>query len=291
MNLATSVEAMLANAAPLREGEPPQLVLRDMARRPRPQARVITVANEKGGVGKSTLAFHLCVALADAGHSVLGVDLDRRQQSLTRALGNRAATANRLRIKLPQPRHVLLQQQSGAMLAQEIARAGAGCQFVVIDAAGHDCAIVRRAVAMANLVISPVSSSFVDLDLLGHFHPVTHAYRGPGCFAEMVLELREARAAAGLAPLDWMVLRNRKRRNNSRDSAKVEAALTRLADKLQFQLGDGLSERVAYRELFLVGLTHLDLRRLPDLARTRSSATGEVLRLLDAIELEQVSAV
>lgn len=290
MNLATSIQGMLAGATPLRDGELPGLVVHDMARRPRPAARVITVANEKGGVGKSTLAFHLCVALADAGHGVLGVDLDRRQQSLTRALGNRAATANRLRIKLPQPRHVLLEQQSGAMLAQEIARAGAGCQFVVIDAAGHDCGIVRRAVAMANLLISPVSSSFVDLDLLGRFHPVTYAYRGPGCFAEMVLELREARAAAGLAPLDWMVLRNRQRRDNSRDAAQVEAALTGLADRLQFRLDQGLSERVAYRELFLLGLTHLDLRRVPDLARTRSTATGEVLRLLDAIELDPALA-
>ncbi len=107
-------------------------------RRARAKAKVITLANEKGGVGKSTLAFHLAVALADCGHKVLAVDLDRRQQTLTRALTNRDGTARRLGVRLPLPRHVLLQQPSGAMLCQEIARLGWDCDYVVIDAPGHD---------------------------------------------------------------------------------------------------------------------------------------------------------
>lgn len=283
MKLATLLDSGLEWSNPDRGGEHPGVVINDIANRPRPQARVITVANEKGGVGKSTLAFHLCVALADAGYEVLGVDLDRRQQSLSRALANRSATANRLRVKLPQPRHVVLHHQTGAMLAQEIARLGAACDYVVIDAAGTDCGIVRRAVAMANLLISPVTSSFVDLDLLGRLHPLTRAYRGPGCFAEMVLDLRAARRAAGLAPLEWAVLRNRRRRDNSHDQNRVEAALQELAGQLDFRLGEGLSERVIYRELFLLGLTHLDLGRIPDLARSHSVAVSEVRQLLDLV--------
>ena len=38
--------------------------------------RLISVFNNKGGVGKTTLSFHLAHALAELGHRVLMVDLD-----------------------------------------------------------------------------------------------------------------------------------------------------------------------------------------------------------------------
>ena len=38
--------------------------------------KIITVTNQKGGVGKTTLAFHLSVSIAESGHKVLAVDMD-----------------------------------------------------------------------------------------------------------------------------------------------------------------------------------------------------------------------
>ena len=268
------------------DGEHPGVVVADVADRPRPQARIITVANEKGGVGKSTVAFQLAVALADTGHKVLAIDLDRRQQTLNRTLTNREGTARRLGVRLPQPRHLLLRQQSGALLCQEIARLGWDCDYVVIDAPGHDSGIARRAVAIANLLVSPVNASFVDLDLIGHFHPVTNKLLEPGCFASMVGELRTSRREAGLGELDWLVLQNRKRRDTSHNQDRVESALTCMAERFGFRLGSGLSERVGYRELFLLGLSHLDLHRIPQVARTKAVAAREVRLLLDELELD-----
>ena len=179
MNLVTSIGEFAVRRDVSVDGEHPRIVVADIAARPRTNARIITVANEKGGVGKSTVAFHLAVALADCGHKVLAIDLDRRQQTLSRTLTNRGGTAKRLGVRLPLPRHVLLQQPSGAQLCQEIARAGWDCDYVVIDAAGHDLPIARRAIALADLLVSPVNSSFVDLDLLGRFHAVNGRYRDP----------------------------------------------------------------------------------------------------------------
>ena len=286
MNVVTPIGEFAGRRDVAVDGEHPRVVVADIAARPRTNARVITVANEKGGVGKSTVAFHLAVALADCGHKVLAIDLDRRQQSLSRALIGRGGTAKRLGVRLPMPRHLLLQQPSGAQLCQEIARAGWDCDYVVIDAAGHDSPIARRAIALAELLVSPVNSSFVDLDLLGRFHPVSGKLLGPGCFAAMVSELRAARSDAGLPVLDWLVLQNRKRRDTSHSQNKVDSALRRLAPRLDFRLGAGLSERVAYRELFALGLTHLDLRRIPDLARSTPIALSELDALLDDCEFE-----
>ena len=290
MNVVTPIGEFALRRDIAVEGEHPRVVVADIAARPRTNARIITVANEKGGVGKSTVAFHLAVALADCGHKVLAIDLDRRQQSLSRALIGRGGTAKRLGLRLPMPRHLLLQHPSGAQLCQEIARAGWDCDYVVIDAAGHDSPIARRAIALAELLVSPINSSFVDLDLLGRFHPVNGKLLGPGCFAVMVAELRGARSDAGMPALDWLVLQNRKRRDSSHNQNKVDSALRRLAPRLDFRLGVGLSERVAYRELFLLGLTHLDLRRIPDLARSKPTALSELDALLDDCECDPADA-
>ncbi|MBP6554876.1 MAG: AAA family ATPase [Novosphingobium sp.] len=287
MNVVTSIGQFASRRDVSVDGEHPRVVVADIAARPRGPAKIITLANEKGGVGKSTLAFHLAVALADTGHKVLAVDLDRRQQSLSRALVARNGTAKRLGVRLPLPKHLLLQQASGAQLCQELARAGWDCDYVVIDAAGHDSPIARRAIAMADKLVSPVNCSFVDLELLGRFHPVTHKLTGPGCFSALVTELRSARAEAGMAALDWLVVLNRQRRENSHNQDRIDSALHRLAQRMDFRLGAGLHERVAYRELVLLGLTQLDLHRIPELARTKTAATGELLQLLDDLRIVQ----
>ncbi len=56
-------------------------------------AHVVVLGNEKGGVGKSTLAMHLAVALMNFGQRVATIDLDLRQRTLTQYIENRRVWA------------------------------------------------------------------------------------------------------------------------------------------------------------------------------------------------------
>jgi chromosome partitioning protein len=252
---------------------------------PRPKGHVIVFANEKGGVGKSTLAFHCCIALANAEKKVAAFDLDGRQQSLTRALSNREGTARRLKIKLPSPNFVTISQQTTANLSHEIARIGSQADYIVIDAPGHDTPLARRAIAIAETLVTPINSSFVDLDLLGQFDPITLKLKRFGSFARLVQELREVRDYQNRPPIDWIVVQNRLQHLGTHNHSRMKQALDDLGPKAGFRLASGLGERVAYRELFLLGLTLLDLKFIPDFTRAQPKAKSEIEALVRALRL------
>lgn len=281
----------LAASAPVNETpreEHPSVVLADLEGRRRPRGHIITFANEKGGVGKSTLAFHCAVALAHRGLSVVAVDCDRRQQSLHRLLDARDGTARTLKVDLPRPKHFALEKQTGALMCQEIDRVAPDADVVVIDLAGADSPIARRGIALADTVVTPVNCSHADLDPIGRINPVTHKFKQAGPFAAVVAELREQRIASGMHAFDWVVVKNRIRNCEQRLIAAVDQSLGAMARNLDFRLAQGLTERLAYRDLLPFGLSHLDLKLIPQLGQMRANHARELHQLVADLRLPEL---
>lgn len=271
-------------------GEIAARVIADMADRKLPKLHTILFANEKGGVGKSTLAFHTAVALANRGYQVLAVDLDARQRSFARTIDNRHGTAVCLGIDLPTPRCVVLDKPSGALLAQEIARLGAKCDVVVIDAPGHDVPVVRRAIVIADTLVTPVNASFFDLDVIARFDPVTDRMREAGPFARTVLDLRAEQDKRGSKPAEWIVVKNRVRIAEKSHLARTIPRLEQIAEKFGLRLAEGLRERVAYRALLQFGLTAPDLVAIPQLQGLRMRDDGEMAGFVDSLGIASLIA-
>ncbi|OYW45350.1 MAG: hypothetical protein B7Z33_05730 [Sphingomonadales bacterium 12-68-11] len=270
--------------------EHPSVIVSDIARQRRTNAHVVVFANEKGGVGKSTMAFHCSVTLAHLGSAVLAIDCDRRQQSLDRLFEARDGSGRTLQVDLPRPRHIVLDKQSATQLCEEIERVGQQCDFVVIDLPGHDTPIGRRAIALADTVVTPINSSPTDLDALGLLSPVNRTFKHAGAFSEVVMAIRDERLAKGREAFDWVVAKNRVRGCEQRLIASIDESLAVLSRELGFRLATGLSERLAYRDMLPFGLSHLDLKLLPQLGSRRALPASELRRLIEDLHLPRLPA-
>ena len=264
-----------------------EAVEQDRFTRPLPtkKSHIIVFANEKGGVGKSTTAFHTCVALCNAGEKVAALDIDLRQLTLDRALNARMESAREYGLDLPGPRQILLTQSTEAELETKIRMAQIDCTFIVIDVGGHDSPIARRAISMANTIVTPVNDSFIDLDMLGRIDPRTGDLRTLGAFARLVGHLKEPGLAQRAKALDWVVMQNRSRSQATKNERKVTDALNKIAPVAGFRLIPGLRERVIYRELFPIGLTLFDLKLIPNLGRPQPAAKAEIASMLKSLNL------
>lgn len=258
------------------------------------KAHVIVVANEKGGTGKSTTAMHVLTGFLREGYSVASVDLDAEQASLTRYIQNRLAFCDANHVPLPCPEHVRFDPGApeNAPVIETfdalMARLGTGYDIVLIDSPGGKTEAARHALSHADTLITPLNDSFIDLDVLGVVEGNPPKVVRPSHFSETVFTARKVRARRDGGSVDWIVLRNRLSQLESRNKQYVSAALEELSRRIGFRLTDGFGERVIFRELFVQGLTVLDLRDPGTdvkLNMSHIAARQEIRRLMDAVGL------
>ncbi len=261
------------------------------------RANVIVLGNEKGGSGKSTTAMHVIVGLLRDGYRLGAIDLDARQATLAAYLAARVAFSASRQVALPVPRYASVYRSDrdsradaeaeerdafGAALA-DLSR---DCDIVVVDCPGADTYLSRLGHSHADTLITPINDSFVDFAMLAQVDPENHEVIRPSIYSEMVWEARKQRFARDRGRIDWIVMRNRMGANEARNKRDVGATLESLARRIGFRTVKGFGERVIFRELYLQGLTLMDVREAGlgiQLGMSHVAARAEVRALVGAI--------
>ncbi|MBV9785492.1 MAG: AAA family ATPase [Acidisphaera sp.] len=261
------------------------------------RAQVIVLGNEKGGSGKSTAAMHVIVGLLRDGYRVGAIDLDARQATLSAYLAARTAFAEARGLDLPLPRSIAVHRserdsraEAEAEEEERFTRAmgelSRECEVVVIDCPGSDSYLSRLGHRQADTLITPINDSFVDFAMLAKVDPDNHDVIHPSIYSEMVWEARKRRFARDRGRIDWIVMRNRLGASEARNKRDVGSTLEALARRIGFRTVKGFGERVIFRELYLLGLTLMDVREAGVGIRMDMShvaARAEVRALIGAI--------
>ncbi len=269
------------------------------------QARpyIIVLGNEKGGSGKSTSSIHIIVSLLRDGYRVGALDLDARQGTLAGTLAARRHFVESKGIDLPLPefRSVPRSNLDNRLEAEAEERqrfdtaqaelTAAGAQILVIDCPGADTYLSRYGHAHADTLITPINDSFVDFSMLAKVDPDNHDIVNPSIYSEMVWEARKNRFSADRGKIDWIVMRNRLAASEARNKRDVGETLDTLAKRIGFRTLKGFGERVIFRELYLQGLTLMDVREANigiAMSLSHIAARNEVRALVSAIKLPPV---
>jgi chromosome partitioning protein len=259
---------------------------------------VIVLGNEKGGSGKSTTAIHIIISLLRDGYRVGAMDLDARQGTLAGTLAARKVFVETKNIPLPLPEFssVFRSNLDNRLEAEAEERERFDtafnalaeiCDMIVIDCPGADTYLSRYGHAHADTLITPINDSFVDFSMLAKVDPENHDIVKPSIYSEMVWEARKQRFGRDRGKIDWIVMRNRLAASEARNKRDVGSTLESLAKRIGFRTLKGFGERVIFRELYLQGLTLMDVREANigiAMGLSHVAARAEVRALISTIK-------
>lgn len=215
------------------------------------KARIIAVANQKGGSGKTSVCMCISGELASRGHRTLVVDADSQN---TATMWSAAASDDS-----PFPAAVLSLAAYGAKLHREVQKMLDSYDYIVIDCPPSvDAPATQSALLIAHLVVVPVPPSPADL------------------WSSRGIKVLIERAQAINEDLKAVILVNKLQR-----TALSKAVLEELDNFGLPVLKTRFASRTAYQEAVIGGTTVAALGRAAKPAADEvRSLTDEVLGLL-----------
>lgn len=201
--------------------------------------RKILCGQQKGGVGKSTLAGNIAVGLAVRGERVIIIDTDKQQTCVK--WGSRRRLAN---IEPKVEYAALLAKKGGNQEFIDTFRtleASGNFSYCVIDAGGRDNPELRLSMFVADVLIAPCLPSQADIESLQEFDVMVGEVKAgnPGLRAMTVIN----KANRGL--------------NFSHEILLAREAISEMEHLSDCQ--EVVSDRPNYRSAWLEGKTAYDL--------------------------------
>jgi chromosome partitioning protein len=220
----------------------------DKPARERQRIMIIALLNQKGGVGKTTLATHLAGELAMQGSSVILIDADPQGSALDWTQRRSQNGLPRLFSAVGLARETLHQE------APELARR---CDHIVMDGPPRIAALARSALLAADLVLIPVQPSPYDV----------------WASAEMVSLIREAQVFRPALRATFVI--------NRRVSTTVigREARNALTDQPLPSLLSEVRQRIVFADSVASGQLARELDAESNAAREIAALAAEVLRM------------
>ena len=209
---------------------------------------IIALLNQKGGVGKTTLATHIAGELAMQGSSVILLDADPQGSALDWTQRRSQNGLPRLFSAVGLARETLHQE------APELARR---CDHIVMDGPPRIAALARSALLAADLVLIPVQPSPYDV----------------WASAEMVSLIREAEVFRPALRAAFVI--------NRRVSTTVigREARNALTDQALPSLLSEVRQRIVFADSVARGQLARELDADSNAAREIAALAAEVLRM------------